>query len=335
MMRRDVRVGVVGYGSIGRHHARNLAAMPGVTLVGIADRSAEARALAADSGHATFGSSKELIAAGLDAAVVSVPTSLHEEVAMEFVDRDIALLVEKPVAHRVDVAKRLIQACQDKHVPLMIGYVERYNPAIEAMRAFISDGTLGRLISVSARRVGIMPPRISDANVLVDIGVHDIDLVAFITNARLHLVSAVGGNAVLDDRLDYAMLMLSFNGCVASIESNWITPVKVRELSITGTNGFLHVDYITQQLRFAPAQSFEPTPTYEALVAQYVAGTLVDIPVQRREPLARELEVFIAGVRGETLPDPWIAIASLRIAEEATSAIARAKRLSRMRSVSA
>ncbi len=318
-----VRVGVVGFGSIGRHHARNLREMPGVELVGVVDSSAVARVGAASAGFKTFDSTADLIAAGLDAAVISVPTSLHENVAEPFIDASIALLVEKPLAHSMEAAKRLMARCSLAGVPLMVGYIERYNPAMEAVRDFVAAGSLGKLISMSARRVGILPPRIRDASVLIDIGVHDIDMAAFITGARLNLLSAQGGMALLDDRLDFAMLMLDAGGCVVSIEANWVTPVKVRELSITGTHGFCRVDYITQEAWFAPGQYFEPTGDYEELVKQYKSGTLIALPVQKREPLARELEVFVNGVRGGALPNPGIALASLRIAEEATALIDR------------
>ncbi len=318
-----VRVGVVGYGSIGRHHARNLREMEDVTLVGVIDQSAVARGQAMAAGFATFDSAAALIAAGLDAAVISVPTSLHEEVAEPFIAASVALLVEKPLAHTMDSAKRLMASCANAGVPLMVGYVERYNPAMETVRDFVADGNLGRLVSMSARRVGILPPRIRDASVLIDIGVHDIDMAAFITGARLNLLCAQGGMALLDDRLDFATLILDAGGCIVSIEANWVTPVKVRELSITGTHGFCRVDYITQEAWFAPGQRYEPTGDYEELVKQYTSGTLLALPVRKREPLARELEVFVAGVRGGRLPDPGIALASLRIAEEATDAIHR------------
>jgi predicted dehydrogenase len=129
--------------------------------------------------------------------------------------------------------------------------------------------------------------------------------------------------AVLEDRLDFATLLLDAGGCVVSIEANWITPVKLRELSITGTHGYCRVDYITQEAWFAPGQKFEPTSDYEELVKQYTEGTLISLPVPKREPLARELEIFVHGVRGGPLPDARIALASLRIAEEATAAINR------------
>ncbi len=319
-----LRIGVVGFGSIGRHHARNIDARRDTELVGVAETSPLAAAQAQASGYRTFTSSRELLAAGLDAVVISVPTSKHEDVASDFIDAGVALLVEKPLAHTMAAAKRLLGRCRRAGVPLMVGYVERYNPAIAATRDFVAGGNLGKLISMSARRVGILPPRIRDASVLIDIGVHDIDMVAFITGARLNLLCAQGGMAVLDDRLDFATLLLDAAGCVVSIEANWITPVKIRELSITGTNGYCRVDYITQEAWFAPGQRFEPTGNYDELVRQYKEGTLISLPVAKREPLACELEVFVNGLRGfEPLPDPGLALASLRIAEEATAAITR------------
>ncbi len=324
-MTRDLRVGVVGFGAIGRHHARNLDRMPGVDFIGIAETTVLAAAQAETLGFRVFRSTRELLAAGADAAVICVPTSLHEEVANEFIDAGVALLVEKPLAHSMDAAKRIIARAQRAGLPLMVGYVERYNPAVTAIRDFVAGGNLGRLISMSARRVGVLPPRIRDANVLIDIGVHDIDMAAFITGARLSLLCAQGGMAVLEDRLDFATLLLDAAGCVVSIEANWITPVKVRELSITGTHGYCRVDYIMQEAWFAPGRSFESTGTYDELVAQYKEGTLLALPVLKREPLACELDVFLRGLRGEEpLPNPGIALASLRIAQEATAYITRA-----------
>jgi predicted dehydrogenase len=327
MMPKTVRVGVVGFGSIGLHHARNLSTMPGVVLVGVADTSPDALARAQSLGFATFATTSALLDAGLDAAVIAVPTSQHEDVADDFIDRSCALLVEKPIAHTMLAAKRLMARCARAGVPLMVGYVERYNPAMEAIRDFVADGNLGRLISMSAKRVGVLPPHVRDASVLVDIGVHDIDIAAFITGARLNLLCAQGGMALLRDRLDFATLLLDAAGCVVSIEANWITPVKVRELAITGTNGYCKVDYITQEAWFAPGQTFEPAGTYDELVRVYKEGTLLALPVSKREPLARELEVFINGVRGGPLPNPGIALASLRIAEEATEYINRMSRV--------
>ncbi len=297
-----VRTGIIGYGAIGRHHARNLNAMDGVELVGIVDASPERRREAESLGLSVLPSSEALLKERIDAAIISVPTSEHERVALQFIEHNCAVLIEKPIASDVASGLRLIEIARQKNVPLMVGYVERYNPAISALRDFMNDGNLGKIFSISARRVGVLPPQIRDANVLVDIAVHEIDLAAFLTNSPLQLVSAQGGRAILDDRVDYASLALNAGGAAVDIVTNWITPVKLRELAIYGASGYCHVDYMTQTVKFAPGRQFSPTSTYEALVAQYSSGEFIYLPVEKEEPLRRELEVFISGVNGAAYP---------------------------------
>lgn len=315
------RVGVVGFGAIGRHHARNLNAMENVELAGVAEAFESARAEASGLGYNVFSSAEDLLKSGVDGLVLSVPTAMHHELALSCIDASCAILVEKPIAMDTQSGAEIIEAARRKGVPLMVGYVERYNPAVVAVRRFIEDGGLGRIFTISARRVGVMPARIRDANVLIDIGVHDIDLVAFITQRDLQLKSALGGRALLQDRVDFATLALDARGIAVDITANWITPVKMRELFITGENGLCHVDYMMQTARFAAAKPLGPLPNFEALVQQYAEGTFADLPIQKEEPLRRELTVFVDGLNGGKLPDPEISLTSLRIAEEATAQI--------------
>ncbi len=244
---------------MGRHHARNLASLHGVRLVGIADPRAEARADAQAAGMRTFESLFALLRAGVDAVVVSVPTTEHEEAARACIDANCAVLIEKPIASHTSAGKRIIEHAERKGVPLMVGYVERYNPAVVAAKEFVQQGNLGEVLSMNARRVGTFPARVRDANVLIDIGVHDIDAVAFVTEKRVRLVSAQGGKAFLNDRVDYALLTIAAGKTAAAIETNWVTPIKRRELAITGTHGYVHVDYMTQAAYFAPGRDFAPT----------------------------------------------------------------------------
>lgn len=203
----------------------------------------------------------------------------------------------------------------------MVGYVERYNPAIVALRNFMREGGLGAIFGISARRVGTMPARIRDANVLIDIGVHDIDLAAFLLDSDLSLKSAQGGRARLTDRVDFAFLALEGKRVPIHIESNWITPVKAREIFVTGENGLCHVDYVTQSVRFAAAREFPAVSTFEGVVDQYRMGEFVSLPHDREEPLRRELRTFVTGITAGGLPDPKLSLVSLRIAEEATGLI--------------
>jgi len=330
----SVCVGIVGYGAMGRHHARNLRSLGDeVRVAGVADPSPAARFDAASAGLRAFESYDALLQAGVDAVVISVPTSEHEAVACACIDASRPVLVEKPIAHDTQAGERIIERARRRGVPLMIGYVERYNPAVVAAKDFVKQGNLGEVLSMNARRVGIFPPRVRDANVLVDIGVHDIDAVAFVTERNLRLISAQGGKAFLEDRVDYALLTVSAGKTAAAIETNWVTPIKRRELAITGTRGYIHIDYMKQEARFAPGRDFAPTASYETLVQQYNEGQLIELPVQREEPLRRELRAFIAGLHGDALPDPTLALESLRIAEEATAAIEGAARMQVLRGV--
>lgn len=309
---------VVGYGAMGRHHARNLAALPGVDLVGVVEPLGANSEEAKRNGLRTFDSVAAVLAEGIDAAVVSVPTSAHYDVALRLIDAGCAILVEKPIATDVAAGNEIIEAAARRQVPLMVGYVERYNPAVVAVRNFMAAGGLGRIYSLSARRVGLLPPRIKDANVLVDIGVHDIDLAAFLLDSDLVLLAAQGGKAVLEDRVDYATLSLDANGIAVHINVNWITPVKIRELFITGEHGLVHVDYMLQTARFAPGHKAPVPTTYEGLLDDYTSGEFVQLPIEKEEPLRRELRTFIDGVRTGNLPDVRISLESLRVAERAT-----------------
>ncbi len=327
-----LKLAVVGFGSIGRHHARNLATLGDVDFFGVVDTSETARADAARLGYRTLRSSRELIAAGVDAAVVAVPTALHHSVALELLNAGIPLLVEKPVASMLDDGIEIIDTARRRNLPLMVGYVERFNPAVIAAQRFMKDGLVGTPLHVATRRVGGMPIRVTDANVIVDIGVHDIDIISFLLQTELRLVSAQGGMAVSGDRVDYASLALDGGGVVAHATVNWVTPVKVRDLIITGSSGYLQVDYLRQRTHFAPGRDFVVTESYEAVVAQYEQGTLVEMPIDRQEPLRLQLERFVAVLRGEAEPpDPQVSLVSLRIALEATEMIERAQRVEAVR----
>ena len=304
--RAKVRVALVGFGAIGRHHARNLASMAEVEFLCVVEPRENTRKEAADNGHPVVPDIETALALRPDAVVLAAPTALHYSLGMQIIEAGCALLVEKPIAQTVVEGEALIAAAAAKKVALTVGYVERYNPAISALRALISRGDLGDIFTISARRVGLMPPRITDANVLVDIGVHDIDIVSYLTNKPLSLVSALGGRAFLDDRVDYAVLAIDAAGIAVHIETNWITPVKVRELTVVGQSGLCQVDYIKRTARWKSRENL---------------GEFFELPVEDEEPIRRELRHFVSTVSSGNFDDPRPSLESLRIAEEATISI--------------
>lgn len=313
-----MRIGLIGFGAIGKHHARILSSSDAVTFVGVAETDSDNARNATEAGHAVYPSAEALFGQRLDGVVIAVPTQYHEELALEALERSCGVLVEKPIAMTSDAGRRIVDYANSRSLPLMVGYVERYNAAVRAAKKILDEGTLGDIVAISARRLGTMPPRVRDANVLIDIGVHDIDIAAFLSGNTLRLVAAQGGRAILTDRLDYASLSLAAGNIAVDISTNWITPVKIRTLSITGTRAFLDIDYVTQDVRLYPGRTFESTANFDSVVQQYADGHVHVIPVEKREPLAVELGTFVGGLRGEPLPDPAIALESLRIAESAT-----------------
>lgn len=313
-------VAVAGYGAIGRHHARNLASFAGVRVIVIEAHPASADE-AVTAGFPAVPTLDEALSLGLDGVVVAIPTALHRDFALQCIAAGKAVLVEKPIASTVADGETVIEAASRADVPLMVGYVERYNPAVIALKRLIDEGHLGRIYSLTARRVGMMPARIKDANVLVDIGVHDIDAAAFVLDRPLRLKSALGGRGRLEDRVDYASLAIDAGGIAVHIETNWLTPVKMRELYVFGEHGTCHVDYITQEARLATHQDISIASTFEGTVENYKKGNWKDVPIVREEPLHKELSVFLAAMNGGPLPNPRIALTSLALAEEATRRI--------------
>ncbi len=326
-MSAKLAIAVVGFGAIGRQHARNLANIEGVDFAGVVDPLSDARASAESHGYPSFSSVEDLLKNPLDAAVVSVPTALHYPISLQLIHAGIGVLVEKPLAQTIEQGTEMIERSRAGGIPLMVGYVERFNPAIIAAQGLIRDGLVGKPLQVTTRRVGTWPARVRDANVIVDIGVHDIDLISFLLQTNLTLLDAQGGMAISTDRIDYASLMMDAGGVAATALINWVTPVKIRDMTITGLAGFLQIDYLRQQTHFAPGRDFVITESYEDFIAQYEEGVLLECPVVRREPLRLELEKFVDVLHGAECPDPKIALESLRIALEATGMIERKLRL--------
>ena len=294
-----------------------------VQVIGIVDSSPISRSDAIASGFTAFSSIEELIAQRIEAAIVAVPTSEHGVVAHRLIEAGCAVLVEKPLARGAAEAKLIIDAAKQRAVPLMVGYVERYNPAIEVFHNLLKQGDIGDIMSIDARRVGPLPPRIEDVDLVIDVAVHDLDMVAFLTERRLQLISAQAESVALGGRADRSSLVVSAGACIAKIESNWVTPIKLREIHATGTRGSCHVDYVRQELSFTPngLRIAEPESNSRSGI-RYEMNATTSLPVRKGESLARQDRAFVNAARGSDLPSPELALESLRIAEEALGTMA-------------
>lgn len=274
-----IRAGVIGAGAMGQHHVRIYHEMENVELIGISDVS-EARVKELSEQYDTNGFTdyKDLLAQDLDAVSIVVPTTLHMPVGLDVIASGANLLVEKPIADTLENAEKLTRAAEDAGVKLMVGHIERFNPAVTKLKEIIDSGLLGKIVSISTRRVGPYNPRIRDVGVILDIGVHDIDVISYLYGKKVNEVYSIAG-ADIHSLEDHAAIVLRFDHEFSGIvETNWLTPHKVRKLTVIGIDGVAYLDYIDQ--------------TVELHDGEWIRKA----KVEKAEPLKGELEHFIDSI---------------------------------------
>jgi predicted dehydrogenase len=307
---RPLRVGVVGVGHLGRQHARIYAALPGVELVAVADLVAErAHAVAALYGAAALGDAGELIGK-VEAASVAVPTSAHLEVARTLLLGGVDLLVEKPLAPDPAAARALVELAESCGRRLMPGHLERFNPALQAAAAWIE-----RPLFLEAQRLSPFTERSLDIDVVLDLMIHDLDLIRHLVGAPVRSIDAVGV-AVLSARADIASVRLRFeNGCVADLTASRVSPERLRKLRVFQPAGYLSIDYLEQEAKRL---------TLVGQPGQRPRLETESLPVTKAEPLALELAGFVEAVRrGQPAPiDPRDALEALELGWRIRAAMA-------------
>lgn len=287
---------------MGRNHLRVLSDLEGVTVAAVCDEDPRAaRAAAEKYSVPSFTSWRELLDHGrLDAAVVSVPTRAHLEVATAALEHRLNVLVEKPIATDVAEGLKLIDVAKRNRRLLAVGHVERFNPAVRELERRIAEGALGRIFQIQTRRQGPFPQRIRDVGVVIDLATHDLDVMLHIVGHDVIRLYAETERRIHTEHEDMLNGLLRFdNGAVGVVQVNWLSPVKVRELSVLGEGGLFHVNYLTQELthhRNAHADgSLDAGKPIEAVTE----GEMVRYPITAAEPLRLELLSFLRAVAGD------------------------------------
>lgn len=280
---RPLRVGVAGIGIMGSNHARVLADLPGAELVAVADPdTAQAGRVANFLGCEAVADHHALLALGLDAVIVAAPTHLHHTVALDVIRAGASVLVEKPVASTVAEGREIVEAARAKGVTLMIGHVERFNPAVQAVKKAIEGE---ELLSIAITRVGPFPPRMSNVGVVIDLAVHDIDLIRWFTGSDIVEVQPQTSSAMAE-REDIALLQFrTASGVLAHINTNWLTPFKARTVHVATRGKYVMGDLLTRQV--TECFDYRPDGSY----------SMRHLPVAYAEPLRMELEQFLDAVR--------------------------------------
>lgn len=283
-----LRIGVFGTGALGRHHARILSELPGAELVGVYDpREEVARAVAEPHGARVFPSA-DALAAEIEAAVAAIPTMAHAEVGAGLLERGVHLLVEKPIAASLAEADRLIGAAEAADRVLAVGHVEFFNPAVQALVEAVGGGRGGARF-VEVQRLALFTPRSLDVDVVLDLMIHDLQILHALDPSPVAEVRATGID-VLSPRIDIANVRIELeSGCVANLTASRVSSDRVRKLRVFGRSRYFSLDYQDQEVKGYRLEGHGGDRRIER----------IDLAVEKAEPLRRELEAFVAACRGE------------------------------------
>jgi predicted dehydrogenase len=315
MSERPVAVGVVGVGHLGRHHARLYASMPGVKLVGVADHDLErARKIAAEYGCEAYGSASDLVGK-IEAGSIATPTVAHRVAAEILLAGGADVLIEKPIASSPADADAILEAAARSGRLVMVGHTERFNPAMAALSRAVDAPRF-----VEIHRLAVFTARSTDVDVVLDLMIHDLDLLLWFDGTEPLSVDAVGV-AALTDKIDIANARIRFaSGCVANVTASRISAEPLRRIRIFQSRTYLGCDTGEQKVerfRLVIGADQKPGIQHELL------------PVEAGEPLGNELQAFVRSVRTRTPPpvDGAAGRRALELAFRVTEAIERAGRL--------
>ncbi len=302
-----MRVAVVGAGSMGLNHLRVLHDFPEdeVHLVGVAEIHEPSLATAVRrfhvDGYTNYHQMFEKTSP--DLVSVAVPTQTHFEVAAAALSLGCHVLIEKPITATIAEAMELLDLANTRNRKIAVGHVERFNPAVIELKRRIAEGSLGPIFSLHARRLGPFPPRIRDVGVILDLATHDLDVMRSLTGAEIEYVYAESQRRIHETHEDLLLGLVRFsNRAIGVLDVNWLTPTKVRELTVTGERGMYLVNYLSQDLYFY--ENDYTVTTWDALrsLTGVSEGTMSRLKLQKAEPLRLEYEDVLAAVRGDKSP---------------------------------
>lgn len=297
-------VGVIGIGAMGQNHARIYSET--ANLIGVADVDQQkAMTTAKRTNTKWFSNYEELLSIPeLEAVSIATPTVTHFEVAKKAIERGKHVLIEKPICSSIEEAKKLIELAEDMGVVLSVGHIERHNPVVLFTKDMLSKNQFGELISISSRRVSSFPARIKDVGVILDLGIHDIDVQRYMVGGEIDRIYALAGRNSKDNHTKFeecANILLSFdNGISGFIEVNWLTPMKVRRTSLTCSENFVELDYMTQSLQISSSapMDFEESNLFH--IPQKYDIRRMSLSLQ--EPLKNEILDFLNSIKNKRKP---------------------------------
>lgn len=291
---KKIKVGIIGVGNMGKNHARVYSEI--ADLVAISDINEEVGKKIADKYNVAFYQNyrKMIKDKRIEAISVVVPTLSHRTVVIDCLRKNIPTLVEKPIASNLVDARKMLKVAKKNKTLLMVGHVERFNPVIIKLKKIIDEGRLGKIISLLAIRVGISPPNPSASDVAFDLGIHDVDVFNFLLGKFPEKKKVLKTKLFSKNTADSSTLLLEYGRITGMIQTNWITPVKMRKLFVSGVEGYAELDYIQQKLiLYDKILNTRFDGSFYELVS-LSANPKKEIYISKKEPLKEELLFFLS-----------------------------------------
>ncbi len=284
-----LKVGVIGVGSMGQNHARVYFNSDNAALVAVADAHHENLDKISRKYNVLGFSDYHEIFPHVEAVSIAVPTSLHHQVALAALHQQKHVLLEKPIASTEQEAQEIIAAAKKNKVKLMIGHIERFNPAISELKRRLERGDLGEIYKIDVQRIGPFPSRITDVGVIIDLSVHDLDIISHLINSQPQRLYAEVQQKLHPHCEDSVTALVRYkNDVLAILNINYLSPTKTRQLQVFGKKGMFSIDYLNQELYFYENKSFS-SETWESVTE----GDMKKITLPKKEPLQLEIDAFL------------------------------------------
>lgn len=315
-MTKIYRVGIVGFGQMGKNHARVLQQMEAATLVVIVDPEFSKSNEMWNSIPVISDLSK-LDSFGVDYCVVSVPTSLHSQICTQILSQDIPMIIEKPLADSAENAVK-IQRAKKTHIPIAVGHIENFNPAVIQARSRIQQGEIGEIHQIVTSRIGPYPRRISDVGVILDLASHDFGLTMFLTGEKYQTISST--RKILSNKKHEDIFLSSgtlSGGVIYSHVVNWLSPIKERKIRITGSLGLLEINTLNSELILYKNGENKILQRELAHFQGVTQGDVISFAFEKQEPLFNEHMSFIQELNGTPSAnvDVMTGLAIVKVAE--------------------
>jgi len=301
----NINVAVIGAGAMGKNHARVYSEMDNVNLIAVCDLDKETAKEIADNYKANhYSSYREMLQKeNINAISICAPTKLHKQIALDSIKDKINVLVEKPIATTLEEAREIIEEAKKNNVKLMVGHIERFNPVVTELKKRIEDNELGKILKVHCERLSLFPQRIIDVGVIIDLAIHEIDILKYLVDSKIKRVYAETAQRFHSSNEDLLIGTIRFeNNILGVISANWLTPKKVRKIRVTGEKGMFVANYLTQELYFYEKEFAAKEVDYNKSLIMGKEGKKIKIAIENSEPLKNELQAFIECIQHNKEP---------------------------------